>query len=54
MRRNGATIDRTGAREFEEAENHYSQVAEGDKLGKIQADRAVRRARARWQATTNL
>jgi len=51
----GATIDPDRARrEFEEAENHYNQVAEGDKLGKIQADRAVRRARARWQATTNL
>lgn len=51
----GSSIDPEQARaEFNAAEAHLSQVPEGDKLGKIQADRAFRRARARLQATTNL
>ncbi|PLS68211.1 MAG: F0F1 ATP synthase subunit epsilon [Cyanobacteria bacterium M5B4] len=51
----GATIDPEQARqEFTDAENRFSRVAEGDKLGKIQADRDLKRARARMQATTAL
>lgn len=51
----GSTIDPEQARqEFSNAETQYSQVQEGDKLGKIQADRALKRARARMQATTNI
>ncbi|MCA1904340.1 MAG: F0F1 ATP synthase subunit epsilon [Cyanobacteria bacterium KgW148] len=51
----GATIDPEQARqEFTDAENRFSRVGEGDKLGKIQADRDLKRARARMQATTAL
>ncbi len=51
----GAAIDPEQARqEFTDAENRFSRVGEGDKLGKIQADRDLKRARARMQATTAL
>ncbi|MCS6960447.1 MAG: ATP synthase F1 subunit epsilon [Pseudanabaenaceae cyanobacterium SKYGB_i_bin29] len=53
----GDTIDPEQAqKEFTEAEAHYQQVANGnpDPLVKMQAERALKRARARLQATTKL
>ena len=49
----GSAIDAEAARsELAEAEEHLKNIKEDDRQGKIQADQAMRRARARLQATT--
>ncbi len=51
----GSKIDSAAARkELESAQALYSSVKEDDKQGKIQADQALKRAKARFQATSNL
>jgi F-type H+-transporting ATPase subunit epsilon len=49
----GSNVDAAEARkELETAEKHLSAIKDGDKQGKIQAEQAMKRAKAKLQATT--
>lgn len=49
----GSSINPEAARnDLAAAEKHFDEIKEDDKQGKIQAEQAVRRARARLQATS--